>query len=260
MNTLETLVGTELPPEDLLRELKFFLHAFSPPVVGAHHLTCSDETEHETAATFRRAFARELLPRLKAGAHAPLRTANLGGRYETGAVRIAESHFAAPESRDAFKALVVKVDSHAGVGADGAYGMLERYGLRTTCCGALSALVEGVRLPFAEELAQTFGERLARLRALAPRTRPLCAALSNAALQAGRVVADVREHAPETPTLYVVVYSVTLNRPGPDTTLFGGVHVVDRRGPGIETKSFGLGDDPAAYRIEDGDRRIRVFG
>ena len=61
--------------------------------------------------------------------------------------------------------------------------------------------------------------------------------------------ARICQHTPHSPTYYVVVPCLTLNRPGPDTEVLCGLHVVDRRDVSGPDEYRGLGDDPSSYRV-----------
>ena len=96
---LHDLIGRECKLEGTCGLLRDFVAELGPAAVGAHHVTCSDETERECAEVFHRWFAGRMLPDLKSAARAAFRTVNLGGRYERGSAQIAEEHFTAPAAR-----------------------------------------------------------------------------------------------------------------------------------------------------------------
>jgi hypothetical protein len=263
---LHDLIGKECKLESASGALREFVAELGPAVVGGHLVTCSDETERECAEAFHRWFAGRMLPNLKSAQRATFRTVNLGGRYERGAVYIAEEHFAAPAAPGATSVLVVKINSHVAV-RDGpagpAYGRLARYGCESACCGALAAMMEGSELPAARELAKAFAsdghDRVAVLRdcrRVPAEQRALLAAVVNARLQARRAVADIQQRPPRAPALFLVVPCVTINRPGPDTELVVGQYGIDWTGGTPETKYRGLGDDPAAYRVRHQQRGV----
>jgi hypothetical protein len=268
MGQLEELVGVETALDRVSSTLQEYARTLGAPVVGACHVTCSDESEWECAEAFQRSFAQLLLPALKPGRRAVFRTINLGARYEPGAIRVAENHFATPESRESFKLMVVKINAHVAVRQtpEGPhYGWMERYDSRSTCCGALAALVAGGDLPTVGPLREVFTsegkDRVAMLNdtALVPEAhRALAAAIAGARLQAQAAVRDIQEHQPKTPTMFLVVPCVTVNRPGPDTELLVGRCEIDwtRQSPSV--KYEGLGDDPSAYRIAHSHDRLRV--
>lgn len=265
VDSLYELLGAQHEMAQVCRALKFDLSPLAAPVVGAMHITCSDESEHECSEAFQHGFAREMLPRLKYGAHVPFRIANAGARYEWGTVAIAEDHFATPESVDAFKIIVVKINSHVAMERTGAgitFGTMPRYGAPSRYCGAIDALLSGSTLPLAEDLRETFlsegRDRIAALASVDEGHRALFGAVVNARLQARRVVLDIQEHRDQTPTVYVVLHAVSLNESGPDHELVGGVYVLDRRA-GLQCETYrGLGDDPARYEFAVVDGRVHV--
>jgi hypothetical protein len=268
MSRMQSLIGTECYLEKLLEALRELVEGLGAPVVGAQHVTCSDETEWECAETFQRWFSDRLLPALKSSSRQTFRTMNLGGRYEWGSLRTAEEHFATQETASSFKVMVLKIDSHVAVRPTPngpQYGRLMRYHRESACCGALAALLEGSRLPALRELAETFNiggyNRLAVLRdprIVAVEHRALAAAVVNARLQAQRAVADLQEHRPHSPTVFLVLPGVTINRPGPDTQFLVGEFAVDWTEKKPAVKYHGLGDDPAAYRILPDPARLRI--
>lgn len=268
MTKLRDLIGRECPLDRLSGALRDFVADLGPALVGAHHVTCSDETERECAEAFDRWFAGPMLPELKPARPAAFHTVNLGGRYEWGSVRIVDEHFAAPTAQPSLKLLLVKINSHVAVRQtpDGfQYGWLDRYGCESACCGALAALMEGEELPAMRELAQAFASdgrnRLAALHdadRVPLEQRALLAAVANARLQARRAVLDLQEHRPHGPTVFLVLPCVTINRPGPDTELLVGQCGIDWTADSPEIKYCGLGDDPAAYRVRHEQGRVVV--
>lgn len=269
MTGLQDLIGIESELSQVSNALRQFAQELGALVVGGYHVTCSDEAETECAEAFHHWFAREVLPELKPDSRAPFRSINLGGRYEPGAIRVAEGHYATPRSREAFKLLVVKINAHTAVrpSAQGPeYGWLERYGCRSACCGALAGLFEGSSVPAVEELRETFASegknRLAVLEdesRVAARHRALLTAVTSAALQANRAVRDIRHDQPETPTVFLVLPCVTVNRPSePDTELVIGQYGIDRTEQAPVVKHRGLGDDPAGYRVRREQGRLVI--
>ena len=268
MSQLHDLIGKETEMSQVGGALRQFAQSLRAPVVGACQVTCSDEAEWECAEAFQRLCAAGLLPALKYDRRAPFRSVNLGGRYEWGAAGVAEQHFALPQTQRAFKLLVVKINSHAGVrqGPQGPeYGWLRRYNSESACCGALAALLAGDPLPAAAELSETFAagdrDRLPVLRdsqIVPPAHRALLAAMVNARLQAECAVSDICAGRPNTPTVFLVLPCVTINRPGPDTELVVGQGGVDWTGQQPAVRYHGLGDDPAAYRLRHDRNRVQV--
>ncbi|MFQ5655069.1 MAG: hypothetical protein ACE5GW_10105 [Planctomycetota bacterium] len=267
---LRKLIGVERSVEEISRALYYYAGELRAPVVGAMHVTCADESELECASAFQHSFVQYLLPGLKFAHQSAFRLANLGGRYEWGAVGITERHFATPESRNGHKLIVVKINSHVAVAqtSEGAtYGRLDRYNTSSPCCGALDALLHGEHLPFVEPLRELFtSEGKDRIAALLDETqvdaahRSLFAALTAARLQARQVIIDIQDHRQATPTLYLVVPCATLNREERDTEILCGFYQADRRGPQQVDSYTGLGDDPGRYRAhtEEPLRRLRI--
>ncbi|MBP89264.1 MAG: hypothetical protein CMJ64_21530 [Planctomycetaceae bacterium] len=267
MQQLESLLGREHEIDSLNRALRDFAQSQRADGVGAMHVTCSDESERESAESFQHWFCDNLLPELKFWSRSPFRQANLGGRYEFGATAIAEQHFATPKTRDGFKLLLVKINSHVAVhGGHGTptFGIMPRYEVESTFCGGLHALLDGVSGPFIDDLAQTFASegkpRLAMLRdpeQIDPSVRALLAAIVNARLQARRAIVDIQNHTPHTPTLYFVLSCVTLNRKQRDAELVVGYYLADRR-DSSNVEYHGLGDDPSEYRFSLDHQRIVI--
>ena len=268
MERLRELVGVERSVSGVSQALHLVVTEHRPPVVGAMLVTCADESETECAEAFQRGFVRYVVPSLKFGEHAAFRIANLGGRYEWGAVRIAEEHYATPESNGAYKLLVIKVNAHvAAVAAPDGYrfGVMRRYDADSACCGALDNLLRGGHLPAVRELHEAFTsegrDRLAPLLdedTVRPEQRSLLAAIVSAQLQARRIMLDIQDHHPSSPTQYLVVPSVTFNRPERDTELVCGYYwAADPKRP-ASAEHFGLGDDPACYRVDCKNNRVVV--
>jgi hypothetical protein len=267
-DSLRDLIGAERSVGGVAQALYLATTELNPPAVGALHVTCADETEHECAAAFQKGFVQFTLPALKSLQQAAMRLANLGGRYDWGAIRIAEEHFATRASHEAWKLIVVKVNAHVGrvAGEDGVfYGRLHRYGTDSACCGALAGMMEGGHEPALEDLRVAFrSEGEDRLSVLLdeekvhPARRALDAALVSARLQGRSALLDIQDYQPATPTLWLVVPCVTVNQPGTDTEILVGTYVADGRGDTLETTYLGLGDDPLAYRLEAEHGRLRV--
>ncbi len=263
MATLHTerlyeVLGQERPCDEVARLLRSYVHEQKPPVVGAMRVTCSDEAEQEVIEAFQRQFVRYLLPDLKFSAKSPFRTANLGSRYEWGAIRIAENHYALASGAEDWKIVVLKINAHVSVerGPDGhTFGAGARYDGLSPYCGALAAVLEGSSAPFAQAIVADFAvedaSRLDQLRdpkAVSPELRSLYAAVLHARLQARRAMVDVQDYTPDSPTLYFVLPCVTLNQTGHDTEIVCGIYAADRRGSESHDEYCGLGDDPLRYR------------
>ncbi len=259
MARLSELIGVESELARVGNALREFAQELAAPMVGAYQVACSDESERECTEAFQRWFVREMLPPLKFDDRSAFRSINLGGRYEPGAIRVAEQHFAVRAASGDSKLLVVKINSHAGVQPSSKgrrYGLLDHYGRQSLCCGALAELFEDSPLPAVKELHETVRNggvnRLASLRdpnVVDIEHRALFAAVGNARLQADRGVAEIRRLTPHSPTVFLVLPCVTINRSGPDTEIVVGEYGIDRTGEQAQVKYRGLGDDPAAYRL-----------
>ena len=130
MDDLFQLVGRERSLHEIARTVRGHVQALHAPVVGAFLVTCSDECEAECAEAFQRNLVSDLLPSLKFAHKSAFRTATLGAYYEWGAVQVAEEHYATAESAQAFKVMVVKLNSHVSVelGPEGyRFGQMQRY-------------------------------------------------------------------------------------------------------------------------------------
>ncbi len=253
------LIGRERLTTEISRELYQAAFNVYAPVVGAVHIHCADEAEHESVQAFRQLFVNRLLPKLKTGQRGALHLANLGGRYEWGAVQIADEHFSTPEAQKRHKLLVVKINTHVGVyqgRSQESLGAIERYGRQSSCCGALTALLNGGTQTFLQELREVFQsenkdrvDMLSDDACVAPHLRALVAAVVAARLQARRAMLDIQALEAMSPTVYWVVPCVSLNRPGQDTEIICGFYTSDRRGDMPRDEYIGLGDDPSTYRI-----------
>ena len=268
MEQLQELVGIETDPDRIVAALRGFAGGLGAAAVGGYHVSCSDETEWESVEAFQRLFAHTLLPPLKPGRRAAFRSINLGARYEPGAIRVAEEHFAVPESERTFKLMVAKINAHVAVQQtpEGLqYGWLDRYGRQSTCCGALAAMLSGADLPAVEPLRDLFladgVDRLAVLNdpSVVPEAhRALVAAIVNARLQAQAAVDDIEQYPPKTPTVFLILPCVTVDRPGLDTELLVGRCRVDWTEHAPVIKYEGLGGDPGGYRIRHEQGRLHV--
>jgi hypothetical protein len=260
MERLYRLIGREHDIDDVSRTLYGFASDSGAPAFGALHLTCSDESERECVEAFQHNFATHLLPNLKLGERSVFRLANLGARYEWGAVHIAEEHYSTSAARDRFKLMLVKVNAHVCVEPtdDGhSFGRMRRYDSESSYCGALHALIGGGRLPFAGDLAEALSsdgtDRLLLLlddNRVTAADRSLFAALASARAQARRVMIDIQDRRPESPTQFIVLPCVTLNKRAKDGEIVCGVYNADWRSKRPLFEYRGLGDDPAGYRME----------
>jgi len=270
---LRALLGREHDLADVAREIRAAVRASGATGVGGFHVTCCDESEYECSDAFLSGFAGEMLPRQRYGDRVPFRLATPGARYAPGTVRIAEDHFATEAARRGFLALVVKINGHVALvpGTSGpTFGSLVRYDDESAYCGAVHAVLEESEavtagLPFVRDLRAdlqgTGLDRLAALRApalAADGRRALFGALALTDLQAQACVEDLRAHTPAGPTLYVVMACVTLNKPGRDTEIVAGLHVLDHRHAERTERYDGLGDDPLRYDLRVAQGRLQV--
>ncbi|MCH9023238.1 MAG: hypothetical protein IID32_10820 [Planctomycetes bacterium] len=269
MQDLYKLVGKEHPLVKVSQALQFFATSMNPSVVGAIQITCADETEFECIEAFQQGFVRFQLPRLKFNLQRPFHLTNLGGRYEWGAVRVAEQHYAVQRSSDKPKLLVVKINAHVGLEVtDSTYcfGKIKRYGQESTCCSALSELLHHAPDPFTVQLKEDFhSEGIDRLESLGdekiidPGHRALFAAIVSVRLQGRKVILDIQDYTPVTNTTYLVLSCVTINRiDRVDTELVCGCYRAVNAGKQQEVRYYGLGDNPADYKIDYKDRGLSV--
>ena len=269
---LRDLVGRERSLREVAQTLHFFATNLSAAAVGALQVTCADETEHECVEAFQKGFVHYLLPQLKFARQSAFRVANLGGRYEWGAVRIAEQHYGIPRGRSGFKLLLIKINSHVAfepestvVGESFRFGRFKRYDRDSDCCGALAALLDHAPQPFSDDLREIMNsegkDRLATLldESRVPAVyRPLYAALLSARLQARKVVLDIQDYPTETPTFFLVLAAATVNRHERDTEIVSGLYTIDGREGGREATYYGLGDDPAEFETRIQNRLFVV--
>ena len=262
VDRIRRLLGTESRADETARALRAIAHDSGAATVGAVHLTCADEFESTAADAFQRDFVRHLLPPTRLGHRAPLRLANLGAQYEPGAVPIAEQHFSTPQSVESFKLIVVKVNAHVARADERHYGTIDRYDVPSQACGALAAMLSGVRGGAPERLRTMFNlDGIDRVNVIRkqhpPPRRPLVAAIVNACLQARAASLDAASCAMHSPTVFLVVSGVSIHATRNDTELVCGCTIVDRRGkPAI--RHLGLGTDPAAYAIRHDTLPLRV--
>lgn len=261
-------IGKERLTTEISRELYQAAFSFHAPAVGALHIHCADEAEYESVNAFRQLFIQRLLPKLKTGQRGALHLANLGARYEWGALHVADEHFSTPEAQKQHKLMVVKINTHVGVAQSRTHeslGEIERYGRLSPCCGALTVLLAGGVNPFLQDLRDAFqSENKNRFDTLmddtrvAPEMRSLVAAVVAARLQARRAMLDIQSLQAMSPTVYWVAPCVSLNRPGQDTEIICGLYTSDRRGEMPQDAYVGLGDDPSTYQVGKEFNHYRV--
>ncbi len=165
MEPLHDLVGRERSLREVAQTICFWAQAQNATAVGALHVTCSDESERECAEVFQQGFVQYMLPSLKFARHSAFQISNLGGRYEWGAARLAEDHFAARDSARGFTLLIAKINAHVAFedldstpdgGPTFRLGTWDRYGRDSTSCGAIGSLLDGARSPFVDDLLDAF--------------------------------------------------------------------------------------------------------
>jgi hypothetical protein len=260
---LERLIGTERRLGEVGHAIVSASRILGAKNVATLHVTCSDEREKECADDFVNSVVREVGngPFTR---RAPMRTANLGARYEWGSAGLALNHFAAEGTEKSL--LILKTSSHVGYVEQGGmreYGIVDRELLTSTSCGALGCLLGGVTKPFSRELELLFGsEGLDRLGMLRDSTvvsaleRSAAAGVINARLQARKAFLDISEQAMAdlamAPQHVLVVACMTLNRPGVDHELLVGFYsgARDPKAPGgFQFTWTGLSGDPRQLEI-----------
>lgn len=155
MDELLPLLGKEQDFDTISAALRRGIRRLDPGGVGAFHITCADESEHEATQAFERGVCRDHLPRLKYAQAVPFRTINAGARYDSGTLAICEDHFALGQEREGFKLVIVKIQGHCSRARDESgvtYGQRERYGHLSTYCGAIAAMLGGAELPLVKEM------------------------------------------------------------------------------------------------------------
>jgi len=268
MNRISKLLGHEADVDEVSRALYADASEMGASLVGGMLVTCADESERESRNAFQRNFAEHLLPPLKLGERSFFRLANLGGRYERGAVEIAHQHYTTTAAEKGFKLLVVKINSHVSVERDGGrhrFGLMRRYDTESIYCGALHAMMDGSDLPFARALGASFRsgglnrlEILSDRKRVPPAFRSLFVAVTNSHLQARHAAEDIESSRPATSTLFLVVNSVVLNKKQKDGEIVCGVHRIDWRTAEPTLEYRGLGDDPSGYRVHREAARLMI--
>lgn len=265
---LKALIGVEHGIDEVCYALKNAVRGLNPAVVGAHQINCSDESERECVESFHRIIVRDMLPELKFWSQSAFRTVNLGGRYEPHSIAMAEKHFSTADAEGKQKALICKLNSHVSVVEDKnglICGQMDRYEKESVYCGALHALLNGAEGPYIDELRTVFNadgiDRVAQLldESLVPPTlRALFAAVVNAQQQSSLAITEVLNMKSHTPTFYMIVASVTLNRESGDTELVVGIETIDERNGERVIDYVGLADDARSYELTTSGSRLRL--
>lgn len=269
LTELQRLVGVETPLDAYHGALRRAAHSAARFAAhGAVLVTCSDEFQGELRVTFERDVARPLTSGSLVGQRNVFALSNMGGRLEVGALELAQQHFSL-RSSSGERTIVVEIMAHCGVmaGVGGPkYGLVDRFGQTSECCGALSRLLESgdrfaaVRHPWFEQLSAFFGvERIAALHQVDPSTRLLIAAVVHAVLQGESGVADTLRAAPPAPTHFLIACGVVLNRAGADSVLPVALHHLRAEGGDVKiVHGASLRSTPQAIRIAHENGRVRV--
>lgn len=267
---LERQLGVEIPLDHLHGLIRRAAQSIRPVVEhGMCLVTCSDEFNGETRASFDRDVARPIMAPLTVGARRIFAVANMSGRVEPGALTLASQHFTVQSARHGDKLLVVEIAAHVGRLASDKeliFGTVDRFGVPSPCCGALTLLLEppesaaGVRHPWFDQLKAFFGpERLAILRADDSPLRMVRTALVHAVLQAETALTDLLRDPPATPTHVLLVAVVVINQNGPETAVLAACHHVHVRDGVVHFESGeSLRTTPDELHIELTSGRLRV--
>lgn len=256
---LDEVVGRELELGLLTTRLAEVVRAAAFPTVGMVHITCADEAQHRVVGKVQQLLVEPHVTPMASGERTAFRLQNLGGHHEFGALSIAEDHWAGAHDELAGpKLMVVRVDSHVGVDTaeDGhpVYGRFLRFGRASVACGALHAVLRGVAMRGAEG----FMDHHTRARTLTDSfdetSRMLAAAVCRAELSAQDCLHEIAELDHDTPTVWLVVATVTMNHPDRHSSMLTGVAV---RGEDT-THDHRLGVDVLRYRIGHEDDRAVV--
>lgn len=256
---LDVFVGREAHMGDLGRALVRVVASVRPAHVASLHVTCSDGLERLCAKTFHDTVARDItVPADREWA--PLRTSNLGGRYEWGSGGVGFSHFVGAPSN----MMVAQINSHVGVIREARslrFGTHERSGRMSPVCGALFMVLAGRTGPFATEMREALSseglDRMALLNdpdSVSADYKYLYGAIVNARLQARRALLDLARplEADEVGAdLLLVLAAVTFNQRGADHELLVGYYAGKRDADGVMQAIWcGLGDNPTKYQYE----------
>ncbi len=235
---------------------------------GAVLVTCSDEFQGELRNAFERDVARPLCSGSIVGPRSIFALSNMAGRLETGALELAQQHFAARNASNE-RVIVVAIMAHCGAvlsKGDWTYGRVDRFGVTSSCCSVLTRLLEhddefdAVRHPWREQLNAFFGpERLEALRGLDGSWRLLATAITHAVLQGESGVAEVLRGPTQVSTHVLIACGVVLNRVGGDSVLPVAIHHLHARGGEVELiHGASLRSTPGALHIEHVAGRLVV--
>lgn len=261
ISALEKVIGHELELGQLSTTISHTIATSPAATVGAVHVTCADEAQHRVIEKVQELIIEPHVTPMASGQRTAFRLVNLGGYHETGALGIAEDHWAgAHDPATGPKLMFVRVDAHVGVDDDPAaepiYGHFVRFGRPSVACGALAAILHGHAMAGGGGFVDHHVRARRILEAFPEHNRMLAAAICRAELSA----ADCRNEiltsvSHDTPTVWLIVATVTLNHSDRHASMLTSVTVID---PDLAETTTSLGVDPERYRIDHVDRVLRV--
>lgn len=257
---LAALVGRELELGLLSGAISDSVGTTTAATVGAVHITCADEAQHRVIEKVQELIVEPHVTPMASGERTAFRLINLGGHHEGGALDIAEDHWAgAHDPATGPKVMLVRVDAHVGVDDDPhgsrIYGHFLRFGRDSVACGALAAILRGQALRGGEGFVDSEVRARRILEAFPEHTRMLAAAICRAELSAADCRAEIETLSHDTPTVWLVVATVTLNHPDRHASMLTSVTVVDEN---LSEDGFGLGTDPERYHLDYADGALCV--
>ncbi len=129
----------------------------------------------------------------------------------------------------------------------------------------MHAVLAGSAEPYARQLREMFHwegvDRVAMLldpRRVDPEVRSLLLAVVSARLQARQAILEIQDRQTITPTVYLIVPCVTLNRHDRDTELLCGLYTANAEGYKCDAEYAGLGDDPSQYEVGHDSGRLVI--
>lgn len=271
MDELRRIIGKEKPLDQFhLAVRRAAAQIAGIASYGSCLVTCSDELLGLTRSGFDRDVASPLISDAANSKDRVFSVSNLCGRLEPGAFSLVDDHFTRNNARGP-KLLVIEIASHVGRikrGTAYSYGNVERFGRLSTCCGALTLLLEPpdgtarVRHPWFEQLNAFFGPvRLAALRENRDSSRMVSAAVIHSALQAESALSDIFENPPITPTDVLLVAGVSVNQQWANGFLPVSYHHLRARDDQMKIMSgYSLRTTPEALKIKTSHARIEVEG
>jgi len=259
-DALAAITGRELELGLLSTTLSDVVGEVTWPTIGAVHITCADEAQQRVIDKVQELLVEPHVTPMASGERTAFRLVNLGGHHEFGALAIAEDHWAGGHDTDhGPKLMVVRADAHVGVDHDptgaAVYGRFLRFEHSSIACGALAAVLRGVAMRGAEGFVDQEIRARRILDAFDERTRMLAAAICRAELSANDCVDEIAGMAPASPTVWLVVATVTLNHPDRHSSMLTSVRVVDEHGT---ISGDWLGVDVDRYVIDHPDHALVV--